>query len=55
MFLSVIIRLRNRVKLPHGIDFSLDMHNFIVLIIDDKSPSPTFWPELARYVIEEQQ
>lgn len=47
-FISVLVRCRNRVALPHEIILSFGMRKFIVLITDNHLPFPTFRRDLDK-------
>lgn len=51
-FLSVLVRCRHRVILPHELILSFGMRKFIVLIIDNRLPFPVFRRDLEKYIYQ---
>lgn len=52
-FLSVLVRYRPWIILPHEVSFSFGMRKFIVLITDNKLPFPIFRKDLEKFVYTE--
>lgn len=50
-FLSVLVRCRHQVMIPHEMILSFGMRKFVVLITDNHLPFPTFRRDLDKYVL----
>lgn len=49
-FLSVLVRRRPRVVLPHEVAFNFGMRKFLILITDNKLPFSSSSKDLEKYV-----
>ncbi|KAH7667215.1 Aldehyde dehydrogenase N-terminal protein [Dioscorea alata] len=50
-FISVLVRCRPRVVLPHEVVLSFGMRKYIVMITDNHLPFPTYRRDLEKYVV----
>lgn len=54
-FLSVLVRCRHRVILPHEMFLSFGMRKFIILITDNRLPFSVFRRDLEKYVYQSER